>query len=462
MIDSLMKQLRRLLICCTIPMFSAIQIHGQTDSKVPEEKKSEESSAEAKTSSATALGDIFFKSRNSLIFGFNAAETNQENALFGDGNHFDTTTVLASRVAYQRQYQRTTLAVDYTLGGLIYNRYSEYNQLTHDGGFDVHYRFTPRLTLSLGDRVSITPQAGRLFQRDYVVDLLGSGILPNTSLLLRLNKSSLNTAYATLVYQLSRKSEISFGANNSISRFDQANLREQNRYGASISYSYQLAARTALNMGYNFNYFDVSGSDISPNPDSLVTPSHLVRSHFPYVGITQQLTPAVAVVVSAGPSIIIGDSVNLGTGYRLRPGVHPSINAGIVLSKALTLDPRTFVSFNVGQNLSDGLGLGAVSQVQTAGASIGRRLTKRATGAVIVSYSRNQFLTDFDQSGREITTNGITIAPSVRINVTDQFNFHASYFRYRQLSTGFLDAIPAHLLGNVFAVGISYNIPVFF
>jgi hypothetical protein len=462
MISNLMKEMRLLLICCTMLISSGVWVHGQTQSEVSEEKKSsEEVDTEAKVNSATALGDIFFKSRNSLIFGFNAAETNQDNALFGDGNHFDSTTNLASRVAYQRQYQRTTLALDYTLGGRIYNRYTEYNQLTHDGGFDVHYRFTPRLSLSLGDRISISPQAGRLFQRDYVVDPLGSGILPNTSLLLRLNKSTLNTAYAELAYDLSRKSNISFGANNSISRFDQANLREQNRYGTSITYSHKVAARTTLNAGYNFNYFDVSGSETGSNA-SPITPSNIVRHHYPYAGITQQLTPAISVFVNAGPSITIGDSVILGTGYRLRPGVHPSVNAGIVLSRALALDPRTFVSFNVGQNLSDGLGLGAVSQVQSAGASIGRRFTKRATGAVTVAYSRNQFLTDFDQSGREITTNGITIAPTFRINVTEQFNFHASYFRYRQLSTGFLDAIPGYLSGNVFAVGISYNIPVFF
>lgn len=462
MIGNLMKQMRLLLICYTVSMFSGVWVHGQTRGEVPQEKKSEEANTEAKVSSATALGDIFFKSRNSLIFGFNAVETNQDNVLFGDGNHFDTSTMLASRVAYQRQYQKTTLALDYTLGGRIYNRYSEYNQLTHDGGFDVHYRFTPRLSLSLGDRFSVTPQAGRLFQRDYVIDPLGSNILPNTSLLLRLNKSTLNTAYTNLVYQLSRKAEVSFGANASIYRFDQVNLRDENRYGTGISYSYKLAAPTTLNVGYNFNYFDVSGSEAGPNTASPITPSHIVRHHYPYVGITQQLTPAVAVFVGAGPSITIGDSVNLSTGYRLRPGVHPSVNAGIVLSRALALDPRTFVSFSIDQHLSDGLGLGAVSQVQSAGASIGRRFTKRTMGAVSASYSRNQFLNDFDQSGRATTTNGIIIAPSFRINVTEQFNFHASYYRYRQLSTGFLDAIPQRLLGDVFLVGISYNIPVFF
>ncbi len=462
MIDNLTKQLRLLLICSVMSAFSVAQTQGQAGSEAPEEKKSEQVDTETKASSATALGDIFFKSRNSLIFGFNAAETNQDNALFGDSNHFDTSTILASRVAYQRQYERTTLALDYTLGGRIYNHYSEYNQLAHDGGFDVHYRFTPRLSLSLGDRISISPQGGRLFQKDYVLDPLGSGFLPNTSLLLRLNKSTLNTAYAQLAYELSRKSHISFAANNSIYRFDQGNLRDENRYGASISYSYRLAARTTLNAGYNFDYFDVSGSEAGANATSPITPSNIVRNHYSYAGLTQQLTPAISVFANVGPSVTIGDSVNLVTGYRLRPGVHPSINAGIVLSQALALDPRTFVSFNVGQNLSDGLGLGAVSQVQTVGASIGRRFTKRATGAVTVSYARNQFLTDFDQSGNEITTNGIIIAPSFRVNVTEQFNFHASYFRYRQLSTGFLDAIPDSMLGNIFLIGISYNIPVFF
>ena len=233
--SNLMKQMRLLLICYTVSMFSVVWVHGQTPSEVPEEKKSEEVDAEAKVNSATALGDIFFKSRNSLIFGFNATETNQSNALFGNGSQFDTMTDLASRVAYQRQYERTTLAVDYTLGGLIYNRYSEYNQVTQGGGFDVHYRFTPRLSLSLGDRINVSPQAGQLFQRDYVIDPLASGIAPNTSLLLRLNKSIVNTGYVTLAYQLSRKSQISFGLNNSILRFDQSNLRNQNRYGTNIT-----------------------------------------------------------------------------------------------------------------------------------------------------------------------------------------------------------------------------------
>jgi hypothetical protein len=443
-------------------MFSAIVVHGQTQSEAPEERKSEEPNAEAKVTSATALGDIYFKSRNSLIFGLSAAETNETNALFADSNHFDLSTVLASRFAYQRQYQRTTISLDYTLGGRLYNHYSEYNQLTHNGGFDVHYSFTPRLLFSIGDRISVNPQAGRLFQRDYVLDPLGSGMLPNTSILLRLNKSTLNTAYAGLAYDLSRKSKISFGANNSIYRFHQGNLRDENRYGAAFSYSYQVAAKTTLNIGYNFDYFDVSSSAGGSDSGSPITSSGIVRHHFPYLGITQQLTPAVSVFLSAGPSILIGDSVNLVSGYRLRPGVRPGINAGIVLSRALALDPRTFVSFNVSQNLSDGLGLGAVAQFQMASASVGRRFTKKATGAVTVGYSRNQFLTDFDQSGNPITTNGIVISPTFRISVTEEFNFHGYYSRYRQLSTGFLDAIPGYMQGNTFAVGFSYNIPKFF
>ena len=71
-----------------------------------------------KIHSATALGDIFFKSRNSLIFALGAHATAQDNVLFTDADQktFDTTAALFGRIAYQRQYQKTSFGLDYSLG----------------------------------------------------------------------------------------------------------------------------------------------------------------------------------------------------------------------------------------------------------------------------------------------------------------------------------------------------------
>ena len=77
-----------------------------------------------KIHSATALGDIFFKSRNSLIFALGADAMAQDNVLFTDADQktFDTTAALFGRIAYQRQYQKTSFGLDYSLGSRIYNR----------------------------------------------------------------------------------------------------------------------------------------------------------------------------------------------------------------------------------------------------------------------------------------------------------------------------------------------------
>jgi hypothetical protein len=410
------------------------------------------------------LGDIFFKSRNSLIFSFGADEMILDNVLFDerDRKRFDTSTSLYSRVAYQRQYQRTSFGLDYALGGRFYNRSDSFNQVTHDGGLSIQHRITPRLTLSLGDRVSVSPDGGRLFRQDLVTTPLPADFLPNSTLILRLNKTILNTTYGGLSYQLSQRSGIAFGANGSLSRFQQNNLLEQNRYGGDVSYSYQLSERTSFSLGYGFTYFDILGSLGSRTFTGLVTPSNVVRNHNAYVGVSHQLTRLISGFVNVGPNYTIGDSIDLQTGFRIRPGVRASVNGGIVLSQSLSLDPRTFFSITLNQSISDGLGLGAAVQAQTAGLSLGRRITRRASAAINGGFTRNQFLSNFDDIGREITTNSISVGASWRFNLTEGLSFQASYNRFRQLSTGFFEVIPGRLSGNAGSVGLSYSIPVFY
>src|SRR5262245_5686313 len=153
-------------------------------------------SADTRVTSATALGDIFFKSRDSFVFSVGIDESAQDNLFFSGeaAKHFDTVSNISSRIAYQRQYQRSTIACDYALGSRIYHQYESNNQLTHDGGVDLQYRLTPRSSFSIGDRISVAPESSRLFGTDLVLKPLQNEIAPNTSLFLRLNKTIINTA----------------------------------------------------------------------------------------------------------------------------------------------------------------------------------------------------------------------------------------------------------------------------
>jgi hypothetical protein len=463
----IMLQIQKIVLCLLAWILSLNPaLHGQTkESGVgsADPKKGRYGQPDPRTPSATALGDIFFTSRDSLILSFGAYETVHDNVLLEDDSNkkFDTSSNLHSRVAYQRQYERTTFGLDYMLGARIYNRSDAYSQLTHNGGLDIRRLITPRLAFSLGDRFSVSPDAGRLLQpADLVLPPLSPDFLPNTSLLLPLNKTILNTAYTSLSYEVSRRSQVTFGANGSLSRFTLNNLRETNRFGGNLSYSYQLSDRTGLNLGYGFSYFDVAERE--QGSVGLITPSQISRNHTAYLGITRQFTPIISGFVNVGPSYTIGDSIDLSTNVRLKPGLRASVNAGIRLAESLALDPRTFFSFGVNQGVSDGLGVGSVVQNLTATASLGRRITKRSTVSVNGGYGRNEFLTDFDSEGDEITTNAVFAGANLRINLTERLNFLANYSWSRQLATGFTDIIPANMSINTCSVGITYIIPTFF
>lgn len=444
----------------------SLRSYAQTQSVASQEQNASGHAASTgpRNPSATALGDIFFQSRNFFIFSVTASETYYDNVINSErGNRpHDTSTNISPRIAYRREYPRTTISLDYALGSRIYNRSHSYNQITHFGGLELEHLLTTRLKFSVGDRASVLPDSGRFFGTDLILNPRPSDIFPNNSLILRLNKTIFNTTYADLSYDLSRKSQISFSAHYTINRFNQSNLREMNRSGGSTAYSYRIAEKTTLNLGYRFFYLEVKDPQASPVESLLISPAHIVRSHNPYIGISQQLKPSIFAFINVGPNVTIGDSINLGTQLRSRPGVHPSINGGILFSKALSLDPRTFFSLDLKQNVTDGFGLGATAVVQSASASLGRRFTKKITGAITGGYTRNEFLLDFDLTGRTIKTNGINAGPYLRVNLTERLNVHAEYRHYRQRSTGFFDVIPGNIIGNAFTVGVSYNIPVFF
>jgi len=422
-----------------------------------------------KLPSATALGDIFFQSTNSLIFSLGVQESVTDNLHFSPAGPIRGTggeqrghipfTTLSGRMAYQRQLQRTTFGLDYGASGLLFRTRDSGDFVTQDGGIHLSYRLTPRATFSVGDRVSVSPAPGRLFRRDSVLPTVPSQILPNSSLFVGLNRTITNTGLTSFSYELSRRAQLTLGANGTITRFQQKDLSEMNQSGGQLGYSYHVAERTTISVGYNFAYYD-----FSPPRTQTTTAvySGIARSHLGYIGITQQLTPAIGLFIQAGPNYIVGNSLNFFGGPGRRPGLRASVNGGLTFGEAISLDPRTFFAIHAGQDISDGYGLGGITQTQSAGVSLGRRMTKKLTGSVQSDFSRNQFLLSLDEGGKPVTTNGISSGVNLSLNATERFNLFANYIYFKQLSSGFFTLIPRRTDGNTFTVGLNYNFPVFF
>jgi hypothetical protein len=447
------------------------------DATLAQSDKPSPASGEAKASkgddrklpSATALGDVFFQSSNSLIFSFGVQQSATDNLYFspagsmggadGSQNGHVPFTTLSGRVAYQRQLQRTTFGLDYGASGLLFRTRDSGDFISQDGGIHLDYRITPRATFSVGDRVSVSPAPGRFFRRDSVLPAVSSQILPNSTLFVGLNRTITNTAFTNFSYALSRRAQLTLGANGTITRFQQKDLSEMNQSGGQLGYSYQVAERTTINIGYDFTYYDFS----PPRSQAAAgTYSGIARSHLGFIGMTQQLTPAIGLFVQAGPNYIAGNTVGPFGGPGRRPGLRASVNGGLTFGEAISLDPRTFFSIHVGQNISDGYGLGGITQTQSAGVSLGRRMTKKLTGSVQATYSRNQFLLTLDQDSSPLTTNGISTGVNLSLNATERLNLSANYLYFKQLSNGFLTLIPGRADGNTFTVGLNYSFPVLF
>ncbi len=418
--------------------------------------------------SATALGDIFFKSRDSLIFSLGVQESATNNLYFSplavlgvpyESDRYIPFTTLSARIAYQRQLQRASIALDYGLGGLLLREADSGDFLTQDGGIDLSYQITPRATLTLGDRLSVGPAPGRFYRRDLVLAAVTQQVLPNETVFIGLTRTITNAGFATFSYEPSRRSQMTFGANGTITRFQQRDFSEMNQSGATLTYSYKAAERTTISLGYNLTYYDFSGSRTS---NSQAAFAGIARSHLAYFGVQHQLTPSIGAFVQAGPNYVVGNAMSFLGGTAGRPGVRASVNGGLTFGQAISLDPRTFFSINAGQSISDGYGLGGMTQTQAAGFSLGRRMTKTLTGAVQTQYSRNKFLLNLDTQGRPVTTNGASAGVNLSWSFAERANVFLSHTYLRQLSSGFSTLLPDHASGHTFVVGLNYHFPLFF
>jgi hypothetical protein len=458
-----MRFLSGVAVCCFF--LAPGSIKGQTQTTPPSTSSpggtTQTPPVSPTITSGSQLGDIFFQSRNSFIFSLNAAESYQDNAFYSGSQSQvpDYTTRATGRIAYHREQGRTTTGLDFTFGRLFYRRADSNSQYIADGGFDLSYRATPRWTIRLGDRTGLMPQNGNFLRRDSILDPLPPSQGPNNTVLLPLNQSLFNTIFFSSSYMVSRRSGISFSVNNTITRYDQTNLQNEVSYGASFGYNYRLSEKNTLDLTYGFNYFDSTGTQNSVG-EGTISSANLVRNHMATIRISRRFTPSLSGSIGGGVLAMLTNSYNITNGQPYNPGARPIVTGNITFSP--TFDPRTFFSMQAGQGTTNGAGLGAVSLVQSASLSIGRRMTKIITGSAEGGYARNQYLADIASNGNPTTLNGFFAQGSLSVHFTQRFDLSANYRRFQQLSTGFNNSIPGQMNGNIFTVSISYSFPWFY
>ena len=126
--------MKRLLIFSVLALSASLsQSLAQAPTKPEKDVPKAKETSDSRIPSATALGDIFFKSQNSFIFSMGVQGSATDNLYFSpagsfvgvpavsDSNGYIPFAGLSGRIAYQRQLQRSTFGLDYGVTGMFFN-----------------------------------------------------------------------------------------------------------------------------------------------------------------------------------------------------------------------------------------------------------------------------------------------------------------------------------------------------
>lgn len=458
-----------------MPAYSQSQPQAQNTTGMQGQQPSTSTTAdEPRIPSANALGSIFFESRNSLIFSLGAAETLTNNLYYSGlsylqygngsgytGNYFPITS-LTGRVAYQRESQKTTLQIDYGLGYGIITQGGTDNFLSQDGGIYVSHRVTPRFNFNIGSGAYVSPFTNRSYAPVGILPPNIPNIIPNNSLIMGYGRAIGSTTRGGFSYELSRRSSFNTNIYYTLTRYQQVGSYSMNQPGVNAEYDYRLKERTSMQLGYLFSYYSFDNRQ-RLSSGTFTQGSSIYRNHFPYIGLTHQITSGISGSIQVGPNFSIGNPIYyVGGGTGVRPGPYLGVNGTLTFSEAISHDPRTFYTINVGQLVSDGSGLGYVTVTRNAGGSVGHLFTRKLLGSISGSYTHSQFPMNLDPNGQPLTTSGASAGALLRLNTSQRFQIFANYLYFHQLSYGFSGYIPGSGSGNTFTIGINYLHPIFF
>ena len=297
------------------------------------------------------------------------------------------------------------------------NRYAQ----SASGGFI--WQFAPHWQLLANDRYV------------YSADPFGSFLTipgnptannPNAVAYYPLTQYTQNSGIVTLTNQLTKRDILSFTGTADLRRTSSYNLATTvpfynlESYGGRFAYSHRLSARLSLGGGYDYNSLDFGkGQQRSGIQTIQATVDYLLRPNMTITGwVGPQYTSTKSQVSIPNPFP--------------PPAFFTFVSQSTLWSTALGVnfgwkDRRNAVRVGFSRSISDGGGITATSQINTANASYSRQLARKWSGLV-----GGRYLNSTSTTLQNRTFNNYYINVGVNYQIAKSLQATADYFRVHQ------------------------------
>ena len=229
---------------------------------------------------------------------------------------------------------------------------------SHSMGTSLTLAASQKVRLKFSDTLQATPDITSFNVLRGILFTAAAPVFLYDPIALR-RKSFSNDATATVEYELSPRSMLSFGAQHTFRNYEEiasfpGGLSDQYRLRGIVGYTRKLDEHRSWSLEYSTSYSDYSDFEN-------------VRSQDLSLGYSHQLTPGVSLRLSAGPSYT--QSLDSDRNY-------PGYNASIRIQKSIRSNQ---VSLHYVRRTADSTGLGSVSDTHNAGFGFSWLLGRRTT-----------------------------------------------------------------------------------
>ncbi len=378
-----------------------------------------------------------------------------------DSNGFPNTNTSEQRWLYnitpsirvQQFLPKFSWDISYAGGLQVYNQItgpasSNSNLFSQSAGAGFIWQFTRHWQVLANDsyRYSADPF-------DAFLTIPGSPVAnnPNAVAYVPLTQSTTNNAILTLTDQLTKRDTLSFTGTENLRRTSNYNLvtsvpfYDLKSYGGRFAYNHELSPTLSLGAGYDYNSLDFGkGQERSGIQTIEATVSYQFRPNMTLTGwIGPQHTSSVTSVTVVNPfpppALLVLTSRDslwstaLGFNFGWQ-SLRNSLRAGYTRS------------------VSDGGGITATSEVNTANASYSRKLAAKWSGVVGARYLKS---TSTDVAKRSFDNYFINV--SVIYQISKTFSATADYVRIHQVESNAFVINPGIYNDNRVGVSISYR-----
>jgi hypothetical protein len=328
----------------------------------------------------------------------------------------DVSYSIAPNIALDQSRSRLHWTLSYSPGFTFYQRYSSYNQSSHNLGASLSYRLSPHVTFSAQEGFSKTSGSSNQFTPSEATGSSGAVQTPNETIIAPIADMISDTSSARLSYQFSQNGMV--GVTGNFSQLHYPNhsqvpgLFDSNTSGGGAFYTHRLSGKHYIGATYQFQKY----ISRAPNMGDQATQTHS------FVGFyTFYFKPTFSFSLFGGPQH------SQTHGFGVLPLDMWSPSGGGSLSWQ---GQHTSISVNYSRRISDGGGLQGAVTSNSADTSLRRQLTRNLNATFGLSYATNKVLDALPASN----TNGHSLSGSAALQRAfgEHFSMMLGYSRLHQ------------------------------